>query len=309
MEVGIDVGIYGALATPENVIGLAKFAEERNYNSIWLADHVVFPVEVKSRYPYSPDGSFPAPKTDPILEPIAAMGVLAGVTKNVKIGTAVLVMPYRNPVLLGRMLATYDAFSNGRMVLGVGSGWMEEEFKALQTAEFAARGTVTDEYIDIFKKVSAGGTVFHHGKHYHFDPIQCYPKSVQRPHPPVLIGGVSNRALRRVAEKGDGWISVSLDPNDIPLRLEKLSELCEKNDRALEDLWLCHKLFISIGREQPDLQGNRKMGTGGVQEITDDIKRLRDHGYHSTIFRYPEFNIAEQNRQFDILADKIMPKI
>ena len=83
MEVGIDVGIYGALATPENVIGLAKFAEERNYNSIWLADHVVFPVKVKSRYPYSPDGSFPAPETAPILEPIAAMGVLAGVTKNV----------------------------------------------------------------------------------------------------------------------------------------------------------------------------------------------------------------------------------
>tara|TARA_B100000676_G_scaffold313418_1_gene394476 strand:+ start:3140 stop:4090 length:951 start_codon:yes stop_codon:yes gene_type:complete len=309
MEVGIDVGIYGALAIPENVINLAKFVEERNYSSIWLADHVVFPVKIKSRYPYSLDGSFPAPDTDPILEPIAAMGVLTGVTKNLKIGTAVLVMPYRNPVLLGRMLATYDAFSNGRMVLGVGSGWMEEEFKALKTAEFAVRGTVTDEYIDIFKKVSAGGTVFHHGEHYCFDPVHCYPESVQRPHPPILIGGVSNRALRRVAEKGDGWISVSLNSRDIPLRLEKLSQLCEKNGRSLGDLWLCHKLFISIGQEQPDLQGERKMGTGSVQDITDDMKRLRDHGYRSIIFRYPEFSIVEQNRQFDILADKIMPKI
>ena len=106
MEVGIDVGIYGALATPENVIGLAQFAELRNYHSIWLADHIVFPAKVESRYPYSPDGSFPAPDTDPILEPIATMGVLAGATKKVKIGTAVLVMPYRNPVVLGRMLAT-----------------------------------------------------------------------------------------------------------------------------------------------------------------------------------------------------------
>ena len=115
--------------------------------------------------------------------------------------------------------------------------------------------------------------------------------------------------MRRVAEKGDGWISVSLDPDDIPERLDKLSELCRRNDRTLDDLWLCHKLFISIGTAQPDLRGNRKMGTGTVEEITDDLKRLRDHGYRSTIFRYPAFDIAEQNRQFDILADKIMTKI
>ena len=121
-------------------------------------------------------------------------------------------MPCRNPVVLGRMLATYDVFSNGRVILGVGSGWMEEEFKALQTADFGARGAVTDEYIDIFKKVSAGGTVSHKGEHYRFDPVQCYPESLQRPHPPVSTGGVSNRALRRVAEKGDGWIFVSPIP-------------------------------------------------------------------------------------------------
>ena len=101
----------------------------------------------------------------------------------------------------------------------------------------------------------------------------------------------------------------SLDPDDIPERLDKLSELCRRNDRTLDDLWLCHKLFISIGTAQPDLRGNRKMGTGTVEEITDDLKRLRDHGYRSTIFRYPVFDIAEQNRQFDILADKIMTKI
>ena len=186
---------------------------------------------------------------------------------------------------------------------------MEEEFKALQTADFGARGEVTDEYIDIFKKVSAGGTVSHDGEHYRFDPVQCYSESLQRPHPPVLIGGVSNCALRRIAEKGDGWISVSLDPDDITERIDKLSELCRRNDRTLDDLWLCHKLFISIGTAQPDLRGNRKMGTGTVEEITDDLKRLRDHGYRSTIFRYSAFDIAEQNRQFDILADKIMTKI
>ena len=93
MEVGIDVGVYGALATPENILGLAQFAEERDYHSVWLADHIVFPSKVESRYPYSPTGDFPAPDTDPLMEPIATMGVLAGATKKIKIGTAVLVMP------------------------------------------------------------------------------------------------------------------------------------------------------------------------------------------------------------------------
>ena len=309
MEVGIDVGVYGALATPENILGLAKFAEERNYHSIWLADHIVFPSKVESRYPYSPTGDFPAPDTDPLMEPIATMGVLAGATTKLKIGTAVLVMPYRNPVLLGRMLATYDVFSGGRIVLGVGSGWMEEEFKAMQTADFAARGAVTDDYIDIFKKVSGGGEVVHESPHYSLDAVKCYPGSVQQPHPPVLIGGVSNRALRRVAEKGDGWISVSLAPEDIPERIGRLSDLCDRIERKLDDLWLCHKLFISIGTAQPDIAGGRKMGTGSPEEITDDLKRLRDQGYKSVIFRYPEFDAAEQTRQFDVLADKIMPKI
>ena len=207
------------------------------------------------------------------------------------------------------MLATYDVFSGGRVVLGVGSGWMEEEFRALQTSDFAARGAVTDEYIDIFKKVSAGGEVTHQGTHYNLEPVKCYPGSVQKPHPPVLIGGVSNRAVRRVAEKGDGWISVSLAPKDIPERMARLSDLCERNDRKLDDLWLCHKLFISIGVAQSDLSGNRKMGTGTPDEITEDLKRLRDQGYRSVIFRYPGFDAAEQTRQFDILADKIMPTV
>ena len=309
MEIGIDVGVYGSLATPENITGLAQFAEERNYHSIWLADHVVFPADITSRYPYSPTGAFPAPDTDPLMEPIATMGVLAGATNNVLLGTSVLVMPYRNPLLLGRMLATIDNFSNGRVVLGAGSGWLEEEFKALDTRNFEDRGPVTDEYLEIFKAVCGGGAVAYKGEHYQFEAMQCYPASVQRPHPPILIGGISNRALRRVAEHGTGWMSVSLDPEQIPERLERLGRLCERNGRALDALWLVHKLFISIGEEQPDVGGGRKLGTGSLKTVTDDIKRFRDFGYRSIIFRYPGFDADEQTQQFDLLADKIMPKI
>ncbi|MCB1740238.1 MAG: LLM class flavin-dependent oxidoreductase, partial [Gammaproteobacteria bacterium] len=130
MKFGIDVGIYGRLATPDNVLELARLAERVGFDSIWLADHVVFPARIRSRYPYSPSGAFPVPPTEPVLEPIATMGVLAGATSRLTIGTAVLVMPYRNPVVLGKMLATLDVFSGGRIVLGAGVGWLAEEFQA-----------------------------------------------------------------------------------------------------------------------------------------------------------------------------------
>jgi probable F420-dependent oxidoreductase len=309
LEIGIDVGVYGRLATPENVLGLALFAEEHDYHSVWLADHVAFPARIESKYPYSPTGSFPLDTSEPLLEPIATMGVLVGATNRVRIGTSVLVMPYRNPLLLGRMLATLDVFSGGRIVLGAGSGWLEEEFAALQTADFAARGAVTDEYLEIFKAVCAGGEVSHEGAHYRFDPVHCQPPSVQRPHPPILIGGISNPALRRVAKLGDGWMSVALDPARIPERLNRLGEYCEAVGRRLDDLWLCHKLFLSIGEEKKGQHGGRELGTGSVETIIDDIKRIRDHGFRSLIFRYLGDDPVEQIRQFTLFAEEIKPNI
>ncbi len=309
IEIGIDVGIYGRLADPENVLGLARFAEERGYHSIWLADHVVFPAAIESKYPYSPSGAFPVPGDDPLLEPIAAMGVLVGATQRIKIGTAVLVMPYRNPLVLARMLATLDVFSGGRIVLGAGSGWLEEEFTALQAADFAARGAVTNEYLEIFKAVCAGGEVAYEGQHYRFDPVHCQPASVQRPHPPIVIGGISNPALRRAARLGDGWMSVALDPDRIPERLAKLAGYCEALGRRLDDLWLCHKLFLSIGEEKQGVHGGRELGTGSIDTIIDDIKHIRDHGYQTLIFRYQGNDSAEQIRQFSLFADKIKPRI
>ena len=123
-QFGLDVGIYGPLAEPEAITTLARFAEDAGFHSIWLADHVVFPAEIASKYPFSQSGKFPAPTSDPLLEPIAAMGVLAGTTKRIRIGTAVLIIPYRNPVLTARMLITIDQFSGGRVILGAGVGWL-----------------------------------------------------------------------------------------------------------------------------------------------------------------------------------------
>jgi probable F420-dependent oxidoreductase len=310
LKVGLDVGVYGRLATREHILELAEFAEASGLEAIWVADHVIFPVTFASKYPYSATGSFPLDMTqEPLLEPVATMGVLVGATQRVRIGTAVLIMPYRNPVLLARMLVTLDVLSAGRMILGAGVGWLAEEFAALEARPFTARGRVTDEAIEIVKRICQGGEVTFHGEHYHLDPVVSSPGSVQRPHPPILIGGVSNPALRRVARLGDGWLSTGLRPERLAERLGVLQTLCEVHGRRLADLRLCHKLFINIGEARKGADGSRDAGTGSAAEIVDDLRRLVDLGYGSCIVRYRGSDAAEQRQQLRRFISDIMPKV
>lgn len=308
-EFGLDVGVYGRLATPEEVLKLALLAETEGFQSVWLADHVVFPATVAPKYPYSLDGNFPVPLDEPLLEPIATMGVLVGATKRLKIGTAVLVMPHRNPILLARMLTTLDVFSNGRIILGAGVGWMAEEFAALDTFDFSRRGKVTDEYLEIFKAICGGGEVAYQGETYQFDPVYSYPASVQRPHPPILVGGTSNPALRRVARLANGWLSVGLGIEALAERLSALRGFCQDEGRSFDDLCLHHKLFINIDSAVAAKDGGREPGTGSAGQIIDDFKRIHDLGYRGFIVRYRGEDAAEQQRQISRFAAEIAPKI
>ena len=306
---GLDVGIYGPLANPETILQLARHAEEAGFESIWLADHVVFPVSFKSQYPYSAKGEFPTRFADPLMEPIATMGVLVGATRRVRIGTAALIMPYRNPVLLARMLVTLDQFSGGRIVLGAGVGWLEEEFNVLDTYDFRKRGRVTDEYLEIFKAICAGGEVSYRGETYAFASVFSFPGSVQRPHPPILIGGLSNAALRRVVRHGNGWVAVSAPPDKLRERLDLLAQLATEAQRRLQDLSLVYKMFLSIGEAKRGPFDTREPGTGSVAEITDDLKRLFDLGFGKIIVRYRGSDAAEQMTQIDRFVTEVIPKV
>ena len=307
-EFGLDVGIYGPLANPETVTSLAQFAESAGFDSIWLADHVAFPAKFASRYPFSANGQFPAPTSDPLLEPVAAMGVLAGATKRVKIGTAVLIIPYRNPILQARQLITIDQFSGGRVILGAGVGWLKEEFEALGTADFALRGKATDEYLEIFKRLCSGGEAGFDGETYSFAPIYSVPGSVQQPHPPVLIGGVSNPALRRVC-RNDGWLAVALGPEQMAERLAALKTIATEQGRRFDELKLVYKVFINPGEPKPGVYGGREIGSGSQAEITDDLKSIRDAGFSDIIVRYRGDSAAAQMEQMARFADEIVPKL
>jgi probable F420-dependent oxidoreductase len=306
---GLDVGIYGSLATPDTVVGLAQQAEEIGFESIWVADHVAFPVTFKSEYPYSAKGDFPSRLSDPLLEPVATMGVLVGATRRVKIGAAVLILPYRNPLLLARMMVTLDQFSGGRMIFGAGTGWLEEEFGALGAHDFKKRGRVTDEYIEIFKAICAGGEVGYQGETYAFAPVFANPASVQRPHPPILIGGLSVPALRRVAKYGSGWLAVTANPERLREGLVTLQRLTAENGRRFEDLSLSYKMFLGIDQPKRSRFDAREPGTGSVAEIIDDLKRILALGFTRMIVRYRGQGADEQKRQLDRFVAEIVPKV
>ena len=232
--------------------------------------------------------------------------MLVGATKRVRIGTAALIMPYRNPVLLARMLVTLDQFSGGRIVLGAGVGWLEEEFNVLDTHDFKRRGKVTDEYLEIFKAICAGGEVSYRGETYAFEPIFSSPGSLQRPHPPILIGGLSDAALRRVVRHGNGWLAVTAGPEMLAQRVAILKRLAQAAGRRFEDLTLAYKLFLNIGEAKRSAFDAREPGTGSVAEIRDDIKGLFDLGFRKIIVRHRGSNAADLKSQIDRFATEIV---
>ncbi len=305
---GLDVGIYGALADPPTVLRLATLAETAGFESVWVADHVVFPVKFKSEYPYSAKGDFPSTLSDPLLEPIATLGVLAGATKRVKLGTAVLIIPYRNPIVTARQLVTLDQFSGGRIILGCGVGWLEEEFEALDTFDFKRRGKVTDEYIEIFKRIAAGGEVGFDGETYKFDPVFSSPGSVQRPHPQVLIGGIADPALKRVARIGDGWLAVAAPPDLLAEAVKKLGGFTREAGRKPEDISLTYKIFLNIGEAKRGRFGVREPGTGSLDDIVDDVKRIMGLGFSRIIVRCRGRTLPDLEGQMSRFVDEIAPR-
>ncbi|MCB1740259.1 MAG: LLM class flavin-dependent oxidoreductase, partial [Gammaproteobacteria bacterium] len=196
-----------------------------------------------------------------------------------------------------------------RIVLGAGVGWLAEEFQALQAPDFASRGKVTDEYLEIVKRICAGGEVGFEGEHYRFDTLHARPASVQRPHPPIVIGGTSNAALRRVVRLGDGWLSAALSAERHAERLARLRELCVQAGRDYEALQLHHKLFINIGEARQSVSGGREPGTGSRARIVDDLKAMADLGVGSIIVRYIGEDTERQREQLECFAGEIAPRV
>ncbi len=306
MRYGFYLPTRGPTSDPDSLVAMVAEAERLAFDSTVIADHIVFPVAVESSYPYTVGGEFPGEAE--ALEQLSLMAFIAGRTSSLRLITSVMIVPHRNPVLAAKMLATIDVLSKGRVTVGIGVGWMREEIEALGCREFAQRGALTDEYLQIFKALWTEEPARFEGAFYRFDALHSLPKPVQNPHPPIWVGGHSRPALRRVARLADGWHPVGANPA-VPLRPAEFSGACEELRRLTEaqgrdyaDLTICFKAPLYDKGSHAEATQDRRPFSGSRSQIVDDIGTYAELGVHELIFDFRSATLAEtldRMRQFN----------
>ena len=204
MNFGISFANAGPAARPQHAVALAQLAEENGFESLWTVEHVVVPRDYASAYPYARDGRMPGGEDTDIPDPLIWLAHVAAVTRKIRLATGILILPQRNPVILAKEVATLDLLSGGRVLLGIGVGWLAEEFAALGVP-FEGRGVRADEYIAALKSLWAGGDATYQGKFVSFERAVSRPQPAQTGGPPVIVGGHSDAAARRAGRLGDGF--------------------------------------------------------------------------------------------------------
>ena len=299
MRYGFYLPTRGPLAGRRDLSAILAMAERAGFASTMVADHIILPTRIKSPYPYTVAGNFVS--EGECLEQLALMSFVAGRTERLRIVSSVMIVPHRNPVFNAKALATIDVLSGGRVTVGIGVGWMEEEFRALHAADFKHRGAVTDEYVAIFKKLWTGEPVSHSGRFYSFQEVRCQPRPVQEPGPPIWIGGHSDAALRRVARFGDGWHPVGataaspLPPEEMRRKLDLIAGLMQAEGRDFSKLQVCYKAPVYDGGVPPKGEA-RRLFTGGVDAALEDIATFEKLGVHELVF---DFRAASLNECLD----------
>jgi len=309
MRYGFYLPTRGQTASPDALETLITRAEGWGFSSVVIADHNVFPVTIKSKYPYTVSGVFPG--QGDALEQLALMAFVAGRSRTLRLISSVMILPYRNPVVTAKMLATIDVLSRGRVTVGVGVGWLREEFEALGAQSFDRRGAVSDEYLRIFKTLWTQDPASFRGAFYRFDSIRCLPHPVQKPHPPIWVGGHSKVALRRVARLGDGWHPVGANPA-VPLRptelrasLDELYRLTEAEKRDPSTLTISYKAPLYDTGQGVDGGAERRPFSGGAQAIADDIATYARLGVSELIFDFRSESLSESLERMERFAPLI----
>jgi probable F420-dependent oxidoreductase len=305
VKVGCHLPMFGPVGTREAVLAFARRTEALGYDSLWASDHVVIPYRIASRYPYSPAGRFPLDADVAFLEPLTTLALVAGVTERVQLGTSILVLPHRNPVLTAKMAATLDHLSGGRVVLGVGVGWMREEIELLG-GTYDRRGAWSDEAITVMRACWRDVRSAHRGEFFSFDDVGVFPKPV-RGDIPILIGGHTPRALRRVVEHGDGWHAAFITPEALKADIARLRDECARQRRPFEQIRISVRAGLSL-RSAP-LGPDRKPLQGSRDQVIADLITYRDLGVDSLLLETRYRDLADMLSVYEAFAREIRPRI
>jgi probable F420-dependent oxidoreductase len=315
MHFGFALPGRGPLARPDVLIKLAERADQLRYSSLFVTDHVVIPVTYESTYPYSPTGKAAGDWKQGYLEPLALMSFLAGATSRLMLGTSVLVIPYRNPVVTAKMLATLDVMSGGRVILGIGVGWLREEFEALHSPPFEQRGRVTDEYVRLMRECWTREPVEFDGAYYRMAAVSMRPKPAQKGGIPIWSGGHTDVALRRAGELSDGWHPIghrapaALFPAEYAEKVAVIHGWARKAGRNVSDITLSLRapLELTPKRAKPS-GGDRVPFRGTAAEVIADIREYQAVGVTHFIFDLMPQDLRGQLAMMERFADEVRPR-
>ncbi len=264
----------------EELCYFAQRAEALGFESIWTGDHIVLPTAGTDQYPYTADGSFSRSADEPFLETMTLLSYVAARTRTIRIGSTVVILPYRNPIVQAKMFASLDVLTGGRVVCGVGVGWLEKEFETLG-APYAKRGAMSDEWLTIFKCLWTEEYPSHQGEFYSFDGIQLYPKPVQKPHIPIWVGGHTRRAIRRTVAFGDAWHPTRQTPEYVEGMLPYLRHHALEAGRDPREITISLKRslhFTDLGLPESGAVRTGGAMIGTTSEVIEDVRRCGEIG-------------------------------
>lgn len=287
MKLGLMFANSGPFANPQLLAHLAQAAERFGFESIWTVEHVVIPQNYQSPYPYSPSGKIPGSEDVPIPDPLLPLAYAAAITKTLRLGTGVMILPQRHPLYVAKEVATLDVLSNGRVILGIGSGWLKEEFDSLGL-DFHQRGARTDEAINSLRALwSPEAASSFHGKHFSFGPVKCFPKPVQKGGVPIVVGGHSPAAAKRAGRYGNGFFPAIAEPNKLKELFAMMSAEAKKAGRDPKQIELS-----CMGRAK-----------------VDALKALQDIGVERVVVPPPAYDPEGITRGLEKIANEVLSKV
>ena len=277
MDIGTSLSIS---STSADIAVLARKAEELGFESCWVPEHTIVPVQTDSKYPGTPDGSLP-PSMDDMADPLIALAKASAVTSAIKLGTSVSLVPEHSPLLMAKQIATLDRLSNGRFIYGIGAGWLKEETE-IMGGDFEHRWGQSREAVMAMKELWTKDEAEFHGRFYDFPPVKCSPKPLQKPHPPVYLGGSAARVFQRVVAYGDGWMPVRVNPEQVRAGRAMLDELAAAAGRDPKSIRL---MVYNVPADRDLIQRMEEAGAdrvvvpaprGPESEVLPGLERLAE---------------------------------
>ena len=321
MKYGFTLPGRGPLATPDNLAAIARRGEELGYHFVLFGDHIVVPRSIASPYPYTETGEFPGSASGAAMEQLTVLAFLAGQTQSIGLVTSVIIVPHRNPLVAAKALATLDVLSKGRLVVGVGVGWMREEFEALGLPPFEERGAVTDEYIRAFKELWTSDDPSFEGQYCRFSNISFLPKPAQKPHPP---SGWAGRAVEPCGAPPN-WATAGIpsgnpqfplgEPEQLATRLQQLVALAKEAGRDPAEIDVIYRTpdyqLTKDGMGAASSAGGRRPFVGNADEIASDIRRYEAMGVSSLVLDLARLspNPDDMLEDMEALATQVWPRV